>query len=72
MKKSFWKQCGRKNRYRDEHIANYYRRLYEKERGKKLDYYWCPHCNGFHLTSIELDPKYYDYVETDRDVVTVV
>ena len=54
MDKSIWKQCKRKNRYRDEHTANYYRRIYERERGKKLDYYWCPYCNGFHLTSVEI------------------
>jgi len=47
-----WTQCKSKSRYRDEHLANIYRKKYEKERGKKLDYYWCHYCNGFHLTSI--------------------
>ena len=48
-----WRQCGRKKRYKDEHTANKYRKLFEKERGKKLDYYWCTYCNGYHLTSSE-------------------
>ncbi len=51
MTYSVWRQCGRKRRYRDEHTANMYRKMFERERGKKLDYYWCNYCNGFHLTS---------------------
>ena len=51
MTRLVWWQCGRKKRYRDEHTANYFRKLFERERGKKLDYYWCGYCNGFHLTS---------------------
>lgn len=47
-----WRECKRKHRYRDEHSANHYRKICERERGKKLDYYWCPHYNGFHLTSM--------------------
>jgi len=27
--------------------------MYERERGKKLDYYWCHFCGGFHLTSMD-------------------
>lgn len=55
-----WRQCGRKKRYRDEHTVNKYRKMFEKERGKKLDYYWCEYCNGFHLTSSEsFMEKYY-------------
>jgi hypothetical protein len=27
--------------------------MFERERGTKLDYYWCNYCNGFHLTSKE-------------------
>lgn len=46
-----WNQCGRKIRYRDEHTANQYRKKCEKERGVKLDYYWCNFCGGYHLTS---------------------
>ena len=46
-----WRQCGRKRRYRDEHTANHYRKMFEQERGRRLDYYWCKYCNGFHLTS---------------------
>lgn len=30
MDKSIWRQCKRKNRYRDEHAANYYRRKFDK------------------------------------------
>ena len=71
MGKSIWRQCKRKNRYRDEHTANYYRRKFEQERGKKLDYYWCPYCNGFHLTSAEINTKDYDLEETRRPVVAV-
>lgn len=71
MNKNYWKQCGSKNRYRDEHTANYYRKMFEKKRGKKLDYYWCSHCNGFHLTSMEFDPKYYVFAETDTIAVAV-
>lgn len=55
MGNSIWNQCKRKNRYRDEHYANLYKKKYEKERGQKLDYYWCCHCGGFHLTSTEFD-----------------
>ena len=71
MNKSIWRQCKRKNRYRDEHAANYYRRKFEQERGKKLDYYWCPYCNGFHLTSAEIKIKDYDFDETERQVGAV-
>ena len=53
MSRKQWNQCGRKNRYRDEHQVNLFRRKFEKERGQKLDYYWCKYCNGFHLTSME-------------------
>lgn len=63
MDKSYWKQCGRKNRYRDEHTANYYRKMFERQRGTKLDYYWCSHCNGFHLTSIAWDEEKNTYSE---------
>ena len=53
MKYYIWRQCGRKKRYKNEHDANYFRKLFEKEREKKLDYYWCEFCNGYHLTSRE-------------------
>lgn len=71
MDKSIWRQCKRKNRYRDEHTANYYRRKLEQKRGKKLDYYWCPHCNGFHLTSVEIYVRDYDMGETIKTEVTI-
>jgi len=53
MKKSIWKQCTSKRRYRDEHTANHYRKMFQRERGKALDYYWCVYCKGYHLTSTE-------------------
>jgi len=31
-----WKMCKRKNRYKDEHTVNYYRKVFEKEREKNL------------------------------------
>ena len=71
MDKSIWRQRKRKNRYRDEHMANSYRRKFEQERGKQLDYSWCPYCNGFHLTSVEIKIKDYDFDETERQVVAV-
>lgn len=51
MTRLVWWQCGRKKRYRDEHEANINRKRCEQMRGKKLDYYWCGFCKGFHLTS---------------------
>ncbi len=54
-----WRQCGRKKRYRDEHTVNFYRKIFERERGKKLFYYWCEHCKGFHLTKTEFYLDYY-------------
>jgi hypothetical protein len=54
MSNSKWRMCGSKKRYRDEHNANLYRKICERERGIKLDYYWCPHCKGYHLTSTQV------------------
>ena len=53
MKKSIWRQCTSKKRYGDEHKSNHYRKMFERQRGKKLDYYWCVYCKGYHLTSRE-------------------
>lgn len=53
MKKSIWRQCTSKRRYKDEHTANHYRKMYQRERGKQLDYYWSVYCRGYHLTSTE-------------------
>lgn len=58
-----WNQCRKKNRYRDEHTANLYRRKFELARGTKLDYYWCAYCNGYHLTSEEFRLEGYGIVE---------
>ncbi len=68
MKKGTWRSCGSKNRYRDEHTVNHYRKMFEKERGVKLDYYWCPYCKGFHLTSRE----YVVYESQDPEMATVM
>ncbi len=36
------------------------RKIFEEERGKKLDYYWCRYCKGYHLTISEsLWEKFY-------------
>lgn len=43
----------------------------EEKRGKKLDYYWCPHCNGFHFASVEIYVKDYDMEEMMRTEVTI-
>ena len=48
-----WRQCKRKNRYRDMHAVNQYKKMCERSRGKKRDFYWCDICNGYHLTSLE-------------------
>ena len=69
MKKSIWRQCTGKRRYRDEHTVNYYRRVCERERGKKLDYYWCKYCNGFHLTSKEFVWEYEMEDETQPEKI---
>lgn len=71
MAKGIWKQCKSKHRYRDEHEANYSRKKYERARGIKLDYYWCPHCNGFHLTSSEIFYKYNFYDENGDLAIAV-
>lgn len=57
MKRKEWNVCGKKMRYRDEHSANQYKRKCERERGIALDYYWCPYCKGFHLTSTKFRPE---------------
>lgn len=59
MDKRHWNQFRSKNRYRDEHVANTFRRKYEIERAKKLDYYYCVYCHGYHLTSKEFRPEGY-------------
>ena len=51
MAMNIWRTCKSKKRYRDEHNANIFRRKHEIQYGMRLDYYWCPYCNGFHLTS---------------------
>lgn len=56
MKSNVWRQCGKKNRYSNESKAYHYKKKYERERGIKLDIYWCTYCNGYHLTSKEWQP----------------
>ena len=58
MSWNLWNQCKRKKRYRDEYQASYYCKLFWKERGTKLDFYWCRYCEGFHLTSSTDTPDY--------------
>ncbi len=65
MKKSIWRQCTSKRRYKDEHTANHYRKMYQRERGKQLDYYWCVYCRGYHLTSTESQMEKYLVVLED-------
>ncbi len=52
MSTSIWRQCKSKKRYRN--IGEMYRskKTCERNRGKKLDYYWCEICGGYHLTSV--------------------
>lgn len=57
MDRKKWEMCGRKKRYKDEHMANYYRRKFQSDRAVVLDYYWCPYCHGYHLTSEEFVPQ---------------
>ncbi len=71
MKKHVWRMCTSKNRYKDEHTANWYRQKYENERGKKLDYYWCPCCKGFHLTSVVYEVPWEKYEIGSEVSVTV-
>ena len=51
MSNIVWKTCKSKKRYRDEHDANFYKKKHSREYGLRFDYYWCPYCTGFHLTS---------------------
>ncbi len=53
MNKKAWRQCGCKSRYRDENLAIQYKSKVERQRGIKIDYYYCSICNGYHLTSEE-------------------
>ena len=66
MKKNIWGQCKRKKRYRDDHTANYYKKKFEQARGQKLDYYWRPYCNGYHLTSTEYIRAGFDLEEVSE------
>ena len=52
FKRNLWSQCKCKKRYKDEHMVNHYRKIFEKERDTKLDYYYCSYCHGYHLTSL--------------------
>ena len=71
MKKYVWRMCKSKKRYRDEHTANLYRRKFEKQHGKKLDYYWCPYCSGFHLTSLVYEIGWTEYEIMNRSSAMV-
>lgn len=56
-KNSLYRQCGSKKRYRDEKDARKILRKCEKERGQKLDYYYCSYCSGWHLTHKDVAAK---------------
>lgn len=50
-RKEMYKQCSRKRRYRSEHEARLFANRAETKRGPKLRVYWCPICEGWHITS---------------------
>lgn len=45
------KMCRTKKRYRNEHEVRRIIKLCEKSRNKRLDFYYCQYCNGYHITS---------------------
>lgn len=47
---SFIGECGRKARYPSAKVARRYAERAVEARGTPLRVYWCPTCNGFHLT----------------------
>ncbi|MCR5691430.1 MAG: hypothetical protein K6G62_04340 [Eubacterium sp.] len=72
MTKSIWRSCKSKTRYRDEHTVNDYKKKCERARGKKLDYYWCPYCRGFHLTSKVAEDSYLFYEWKDETAEVMI
>lgn len=54
QKKSVWRECGSKVRYRDAGEAGKAAKKCMRARGGELDFYWCTYCNGYHLTSKEM------------------
>lgn len=52
MKRSEWEVCGKKTRYHSQHEARQIANNCERARpGTKLRVYWCPICEGWHMTS---------------------
>lgn len=52
MKRSEWEACGKKTRYASQHEARQIANNCECARpGTKLRVYWCPVCEGWHMTS---------------------
>lgn len=45
----YW-DCRKKKRYSSEHEALRTAKKCTKERGTKLDVYYCNHCKGYHIT----------------------
>lgn len=50
-KSLLYTSCRKKVRYRTEGEVSKARHKCERTRGVKLEYYFCPYCEGFHLTS---------------------
>lgn len=55
MNRSEWEACGKKTRYASQHEARQIANNCERFRPEtKLRVYWCPFCDGWHVTSREL------------------
>lgn len=55
MNRSEWEACGKKTRYASQHEARQIANNCERLRPEtKLRVYWCPFCDGWHVTSQEL------------------
>ena len=65
MNKSYYKSCGRKIRYRSETDVLRALKSCRRKRGQELDYYYCDHCGGWHLTS-RLDFNWDEYEKEPR------
>ena len=52
MKRAEWTSCGKKKRYASQHEARQIANNCERARpGTKLRVYFCPMCEGWHITS---------------------
>lgn len=59
MKKTHYKDCRSKIRFRDEYEAQKHAKKFDKN----LRVYWCAICEGYHLTSRQY---YEDYEEVKK------